>query len=336
MKAKTITQWYLKWYYGYKNFGDEVLLIGVLQYIFAHYPLEKLYIEVDNEWRTRQWLSRHEAYIPDLLCKLELVPKRNKRHVFLYAFFRPRIHKFLWWGEIFTPARWRFHGWRNMFFLYFLSFWTGNVTLLGWISRPTSRSYRLLYRLTIPSCASCILREQTSYEYACVYRKKQGNTILYHDFAYDVVNSPYVSILAKNDLVSKTWLVCPYILCNTMPHIDMTLLTQKLTRLTETYSCPHVVYMAWWKEDALMYRHIEKTYPDIHIHYFDWTLYDISTIISVYMYATAWLVVRLHLLAMLCRCQKPYDCIVYQEKITKFLGECKNKERYQSLHCLKK
>lgn len=44
---KQPSQGYLKCYYGYKNFGDEVLAFGVINRIFANYPtINKLYIEV--------------------------------------------------------------------------------------------------------------------------------------------------------------------------------------------------------------------------------------------------------------------------------------------------
>lgn len=37
---------YLRGYYGYKNFGDELLFFGVAKRLFAKYPLTKLFVEV--------------------------------------------------------------------------------------------------------------------------------------------------------------------------------------------------------------------------------------------------------------------------------------------------
>ena len=48
---------YLKGYYGYKNFGDELLLFGVIEEIFSRYKVEELIIEV-----LRNRLIRH-AYL---------------------------------------------------------------------------------------------------------------------------------------------------------------------------------------------------------------------------------------------------------------------------------
>jgi polysaccharide pyruvyl transferase WcaK-like protein len=39
---------YLRGYYGYKNFGDELLFFGVVRRLFAKYPLTKLFVEVGS------------------------------------------------------------------------------------------------------------------------------------------------------------------------------------------------------------------------------------------------------------------------------------------------
>ena len=42
---------YLRGYYGYKNFGDELLFFGVVKRLFTKYPLTKLFVEVGNNGR---------------------------------------------------------------------------------------------------------------------------------------------------------------------------------------------------------------------------------------------------------------------------------------------
>ncbi|MEI8009539.1 MAG: hypothetical protein WCI00_09635 [bacterium] len=42
---------YLRGYYGYKNFGDELLFFGVIRQLFTKYPLTKLFVEVGNALR---------------------------------------------------------------------------------------------------------------------------------------------------------------------------------------------------------------------------------------------------------------------------------------------
>ena len=54
---------YLKGYYGYKNFGDELLLFGVIKEIFSRYAVEHLVIEVGNHLRIKKWIERNKKFI---------------------------------------------------------------------------------------------------------------------------------------------------------------------------------------------------------------------------------------------------------------------------------
>jgi hypothetical protein len=54
---------YLKGYYGYKNFGDELLLFGVIKEIFSRYAVENLIIEVGNHLRIKKWIEKNKKFI---------------------------------------------------------------------------------------------------------------------------------------------------------------------------------------------------------------------------------------------------------------------------------
>lgn len=69
---------YLKCYYGYKNFGDEILVFGVINRIFQTYPtIEKLYIEVGNKERFDTRIDKNSHYLDINLCNLETIQKDN-------------------------------------------------------------------------------------------------------------------------------------------------------------------------------------------------------------------------------------------------------------------
>lgn len=73
---------YLKCYYGYKNFGDELLVFGVINRIFSTYPtIQKLYIEVGDKERFDSRMDKNSHYLDIKLCKLESIQKNNYRKI---------------------------------------------------------------------------------------------------------------------------------------------------------------------------------------------------------------------------------------------------------------
>lgn len=70
---------YLKGYFGYKNFGDELLLLGVIPWVFTHTSVNFLSIEAEDVSRLQDWLVRHETL--DVLTlyqnALAVVPKHS-------------------------------------------------------------------------------------------------------------------------------------------------------------------------------------------------------------------------------------------------------------------
>ena len=317
---KPIKKWYLKWYYGYKNFGDELLALGVISYLFKNYPLEKLYIEVENiDWFSTR-LHRHKSLLWDTLSKVELISMSNKVSIIKHSILTHDTHLFLWWGEVFTPARWWFHWGRNLYILYRLSFIRHNVTLLWWVSKANNRPFKLLYRLTLSNCDKIILREPTSYDYVVSTYASKDKTLLYQDFWHALIDSLHVSKLTDNNTPSKTRPLCPYLVVNTNPHIDMSILTQKLSKLTQKTNIDTIVYFPWDKVDTKYFDALSTQFSTYNWTLFDWTKYDILTIIDLFQHAIHWLWVRLHVLSMFQRFWIPYDFVVYQEKISKFLA----------------
>lgn len=318
--SKKITIWYLKWYYWYKNFGDELLALWIIPYLFNNYPLEKLYIEVEDIDRFWTWLQRHSVYLEGILSKVELISSHDKISVIRHSILSPNVHIFLWWWEIFSPARWWFHWGRNMYILYRHQFLRHNVTLLGWVSKANNSLFKLLYRLTLSKSDKIILRDPISYEYIVSNYSSRGKVILYKDFGQAFIDSLDLSTLTEETPTSITRPHCPYVIVNTNPYIDISVLTQMLSKLTVEKNLKTFVYIPWDKEDTVFYGILTDKYRQYDWTYFDWTLYDILSTIDLFRHATFWVAVRLHILAMLQRFAIPYDFIVYQEKIEKFLA----------------
>ena len=73
---------YLRGYYGYKNFGDELLFFGAARRLFAKYPLTKLFVEVGNKSRMddRVWENYQGLLTEKQLNSLKLVNAKQHSH----------------------------------------------------------------------------------------------------------------------------------------------------------------------------------------------------------------------------------------------------------------
>ncbi len=229
------------------------------------------------------------------------------------------IHLFLWGWEVFTPARWWFHGGRNLYLLYRPSFVRHNVTLLGWVSVAKNRAFKLLYRLTLSSCDKIILRERHSYEYVINNYALEDKTILYRDFWHDIIDSLRVSTYMSKNGLSIPRPKCPYLIVNTNPYVDMSTLTKKLSILTDDTSMKEAVYFPWDGLDKSLFDDVVMSSRHVTWTMIDWTKYDIFSLYDLFKHASYWLGVRLHVLSMFKRLWIPFDYVVYQEKIVKFL-----------------
>lgn len=275
---------------------------------------------MENVERFQERLERHSALLWDLLCKVELVAKSDRLTVIRFLWFSPHVHLFVGWGEVLAPARGRFHGGGNLALLLFPALLMKRVTLLGGFSRAQSMLDKGVHRLTLKWCVNCVCREHISYEYVVSTYRSHKPTLLYHDFALDIVDSLKLSILTQKDLISITWRQCPYLVVNATPYIDIDELTDLVKSVLVETGLKHVVYVPWDIEDKPILALLRDRLWHVEWTQFDWTQHDILMSMSTIQRATKVVAVRLHLIATARRLDTPYAYLVYQEKITKFLN----------------
>lgn len=62
---------YLRGYYGYKNFGDELLFFGVVKRLSVKYPLSKLFVEVGNvSWMEDRVWENYQGILTEQQLKI--------------------------------------------------------------------------------------------------------------------------------------------------------------------------------------------------------------------------------------------------------------------------
>jgi polysaccharide pyruvyl transferase WcaK-like protein len=275
---------------------------------------------VEDAQRFQTRLDRHSHHFWKILSKLELIEKRHRFRVARFLWFSPRIHKFIWGGEVFAPARGWFHGGGNLFFLLLPSLLRHNVTLLGWFSRATRYFDRFVHYMTFKLCLQCVCREKISYKYVVNNIGSADKVVLHQDFAKTVVDSRDLSILPQKELTSITWLLCPYILVNANPYVDIYWLIELVKNEVDHVWVSRIVYFAWDKEDIELFDVLVDSFWQENVTVFDWTQYDVYTTMSVVSHASVVIAIRLHIIATAHRLRVPLRHIVYQEKIEKFFN----------------
>lgn len=292
----------LKWYYGYKNFGDEVLLLGCIPYLFTHYQIDLLYIEAGDVVWLQNRLARHQHLLWSVYAAIQVVSKHTTH-----------LHKpdevFFWWGEVLTDGRpFPYNGW-NYMLLYPRYIISWKFHLLGGIWTPTSVFSRLLRSFLLQKAKTIVVREKRSYDIVCAYT---NNVVLYHDFAEDVF-SKIISTKSASINQSHSALI------NVNPYIWSTATKEKIVNYTSSYT--HALYFpAEIGKDDQYFSELQHDIP--FLIYYDWTQKSLQEVWTDLQVCSGAIAARLHVLRIAKLLGIPFEALVYQEKISTFLATC--------------
>lgn len=265
MSHSSLQTAFLKCYYWYKNWWDELLFFGVIFYIQKHYKIHDFLVEVWDRERFALWLDRHSDLIPDN-CHIQPVKPGSVQD-------NQKIRYVFGWWEVFTDhvprstsalpfplknishalSRWFTRAWRNYVLKYPRAFLAKRVILLGGIGIPTKETTKFLYRYFLPRVHAIITREKASYTTARTFAdKKTQKTILYHDFALDVITQ--YTCHKKNPQKTK-----PYIIINGQYQQDTSLVVLAAKKLRKKYPDSIVRYFPCEHQDTIHIPEINKT-----------------------------------------------------------------------------
>lgn len=294
---------YLRWYYGYKNRWDELLLFWVLWYLQSQYAPETIIIQSDDVHRLQSWIGSHTSLVKEICnwvdikvsYKTPYFPKKDSLLV-------------LWWWEIMTDARpFPYNWWTYLKFLPRII--SKKTVLLGWLWTIKSIGTWLLYTLLLWTTQQAIVRERNSYK---IGQKYTENILLYHDFAYDVLDTV---IPLRFDSTN------PYIVLNINTHIRV----EGINRIKKTitkFQGTHDIYFfpgTIWEEDADadLYNRLLDIYPWIILY--NRTKYSLSETLGFIQWADFWIAARLHIVLLLKYFDVDLQPLIYQEKVQRVL-----------------
>jgi len=189
---------YLKGYYGYKNFGDEMLLLWLLNRLGKNYDLDELVIEAGDPNWLDFWIKENTIFLDTIKEKIKTIPIKQHKfksmtHVsnILSLSKYKNYFKFFGGGELLNSERKFPHNGRNLVLLYFRSIRKKQFALLGGIGKITNKSMRRLYRFLLPKAERIILREKYSHHTVEDFFEKNNinkeQIFLYEDFSLAIL-----------------------------------------------------------------------------------------------------------------------------------------------------
>ena len=286
---------FLKGYYWYKNFWDELLLFWVLNFLNKNFSPKNIFIDCwDKNW-LNFWLEKNEKY----LDKKNYICVQNQKPKFDLLV--------LWWWDGFSA---NFpHNWFNYLIKYFSKIKSKNFVILGGVSTPIWNQ-KYLYNYILPRAKKIILREKYSFELA---KKYNQNSYLYEDFAFEsLVKWSKTNI----DINLDKW---NYVVYNVNKYVENSETIWKCINFYEKNKIFDQVYMPFDMNynDQKYYEILKKYIPNLK--FWDWTRYSLDENIKFLACSKAWIWARLHFLIVMKYFWKTFLPFVYQEKVQKFL-----------------
>ena len=321
-------QIYLKGYYGYQNFWDEMLLFGVIEKIFSDYQVEQLVIEVgDLEW-IKQRKERNLNFITEYYRFRGVEVNREK-----IQFFQPHqrsqtilpqrikallpakwltylalilgkspyrsFFKIFWGGEVIEETRPFPHNGRNIPFLYLRSVLQRRFELWGGFGPQTKWTTKLLSSFLFHYAKRVLARDDHSYHLA---KKANPNSHKRADFSKGILD--YFLEHAPEYPESA-----PYGLLNYSP-LTSTAPDRLKNQLASTLKRRYFASDA--KFDAPFFHSLSKMFP---LTAYDWTTKSLPEVLSFIKKSKVWIWSRLHFLYCFKVFELPFHTLHQSQKL---------------------
>jgi len=316
---------YLRGYYGYKNFGDELLFFWASKRLFAKYPLTKLFVEVGDKWwmddRVRenyQWLLSEKE-----LKNITFVNAKQHRYKFITHLVNflgrgkyKKTFKFFGWWEVLSDERHFPHDGRNIPLLFNYSVKKWKFILMGGIGKPNKSWTKKLYSYILPKAEKILVRDKDSLEVA--KKLNPENTVLYQDFAQEIIMNAecrmQTCLPVGKDSENKK-----YILINiNKQSVDKKHIHKIITFCLQYPDHKKIFFPCDMNDDQFCFSHIKKYVPGLEMY--DWTKKPLEESLSLFYYADGGIWARLHFLLPLKIYNKPIVAIPYADKINKLIN----------------
>lgn len=298
----TYTRAYIRWYYGYKNFGDELLLLGLMIYLHNTYNITSFVIHTKHQQRLKEFWCNHtlEWYHLASSTRFPLVLPKQSLLV-------------LWWWEVLTDARPFPYNWRTTLFFHSIHCMTSPYLIVWWIGTIKKLWTSFLYKVLLWRAISVVVRDTHSYSIA---KKYSDNVQLLHDFAFEYLKSASVPWLDQTPADT-------YVILNINTHIRNHQTRAQVSDRCNTYTSSSIpIYFfpaSVGTDDSDLSLYSELLQIDSTIQLRDRTRFSISKTYALFLWATEVVAARLHVVLMALRCNVPVTPLIYQEKVSRLI-----------------
>ena len=337
---KTIyrTCWYLnylhimhlliKWYYWYKNLGDELIIFSLLNWADEYFQPNKISIECWDETRLENWIIRHKDFlIPWIIEKLNFLPKPNwKDKIRLCLWMKKNVYDFiiLWWWEVVDESRNLLYRWWNLYFQYKWDIKQWRCAIVGWLWTNKKLWTNYLQRFLIKNANIIILRDKNSFELTKkILQEKWEAWENKAEYDWDLTLSlleEAKEVFIREKIRSKK---DSYYLVNFSPLCKKEDCFKIIKKFSDSHKNMQPIYIACNKaEDETFYKDIQEILPNCEI--FDWTQANITETLKLFYFSEWWIWARLHFLYILKFFNRQFIQLHNSHKIISNLSDLDN------------
>ncbi len=275
--------------WGHHNFGDELILIGLLHLLLNNKQDKKLFVSGGDLPFLKKF--NNNFFSPDHQKQLHYIQEIPHGIRSSLRFMKNKLGDLwtylscdtfiIWGGELFTeetPGSYLYWSWSlTPYFFRKLFAWNTKLYIMGGIQKPKRRYNSLLLKLLVHSAKACYVRDEESVKVAQEFGAQNAEWFI--DTSYFVpMNTPdgFVSLsefgkAIKDKEKSTHKSSKPYYIVNTNPLSQQRTLElsdivrQKISEWSEVYFLPAFFTTNPQQDDIICYDKLKATHPSLQI-----------------------------------------------------------------------
>ena len=309
----------IKWFYGYKNLGDELIIFSLLNRIEWVFAPKKISIECGDEKRLENRILKHKSFLtPWTVNKLEFLPKPNRKEkVKLCLWMKKNLYDYIifWWWEVVDESRALLYRWWNLYFQYKSDIKRWNVAIVGWLWDNKKFGTKYLQKFLINNANIIILRDKSSFELAKwilieSWQNREDKIQYEGDLTLSLLEEAK-EIFEKEKIKSTR---NPYFLVNISPLCEKKKSLKAIKKYADSHKNLQPIYLACNKnDDREFFNNVVEILPNCES--FDRTQASITDTLKLFYFAKWWIWARLHFLYILKFFEKPFVQLHKSHKI---------------------